>query len=166
MHEHLVLYTQHCTYTHNFYLTVKYIRDHGGLEHAAILAKDPLTGELLSQDEVNDALGYHSNCDALFWFSYLVDPPDGSSCVRTGSKPTNLDSGSLVPDEMLEHVIFALKMFIRVFEECSDNALRAIGHKIPQDPEKALFRRGIFVSISECIVKVTDRILTSNKNHS
>ena len=46
---------------------------------------------------------------------------------------------------MIEPVIFALKMFIRVFEECCDNALRAIGHPIPKDMALGIAIRETYV---------------------
>ncbi|KIP01952.1 hypothetical protein PHLGIDRAFT_38107 [Phlebiopsis gigantea 11061_1 CR5-6] len=74
---------------------VTYLRAHGGLDRAAVLIKDPHTGDFLSQDEVNDALRYHSYLDSLFWVSYLVDPPDGLYCARPSPTPTNLVNATI-----------------------------------------------------------------------
>lgn len=41
---------------------------------------------------------------------------------------------------MLEPVVFALEMFIRVLQECSEQQLRVIGHVLPnQTLEKAQY---------------------------
>ncbi|EMD37297.1 hypothetical protein CERSUDRAFT_113947, partial [Gelatoporia subvermispora B] len=66
-----------------------------------------------------EPLAWNTSFPNLFKFSYFAHTQD-------------------VPVELLEPVIFTLKMFIRVLEESTEDQLRAIGHYLPnQDAKKA-----------------------------
>jgi hypothetical protein len=97
-----------------------------GNPNSAAATKQPLPMHLKL------ALIFNAQLPNLFRFGYFARPEDGMSSIPFLACMSPLLilflSFHAVPEDILDDCIWALSLFIRIMEECTEAALRAMGH--------------------------------------
>ncbi|VDC07653.1 unnamed protein product [Peniophora sp. CBMAI 1063] len=103
------------------------------------------SGGLKGATKTSEAIRYNVQLPNLFKFAYYTLTED-------------------VPDDILEPVIFALSMFIREIEEESDEQLRAIGHLLPHQKDKATIFAVKYILLANARMKICNHLMNPKVN--